>query len=541
MHIGIAQLNPRVGDIEKNTDLVISSINQARLTNKSVLLIFPELMLTGYPPEDLLFRPALYTQIEQAFERILRASNGIKLLIGYPRRVENTIYNSCAYISDGKLICSYDKIELPNYGVFDEKRYFKAGTEPCLIDLDGLPVALCICEDIWTPLPARLAFEAGARLIISINASPFHLNKVRDRMVVLSARCHETGLPVIYTNMVGGQDELVFDGGSMILAGDGLPVFQAPVFEEGLYFVGMNTDSQGTVRFDTQQHIAAPELPEKIIYRALTTAVSDYVQKNAFQGVVIGLSGGIDSALVSCIAVDALGKDNVEVLMMPSRYTADISNEDAILLADNLGIVHHTLSIEKPFTAFMDVLDPLFHQLPADTTEENIQARCRGILLMAISNKTRKLVLTTGNKSEMSVGYATLYGDMAGGYAPLKDVSKLLVFRLARWRNTISAVIPTRIIDRPPSAELRPDQKDADSLPPYEILDPILERYIEQDQTPQQIIEAGFRPADVTRVTRLVDQSEYKRRQAAPGVKITGRSFGRERRYPVTSGYSENQ
>lgn len=540
MRIGIAQLNPRVGDIEKNTDQVIESINQARLMGESVLLIFPELMLTGYPPEDLLFRPALYTQIDHAFARILRASSGIKLLIGYPRRVDNTIYNSCAYISDGKLICSYDKIELPNYGVFDEKRYFTAGSDPCLIDIDGLLVAVCICEDIWTPESARLASAADARLIICINASPFNLNKLRARLDVLSARCQETGLPVVYTNMVGGQDELVFDGGSLILAGDGSLVFQAPVFEEGLFFVGMATDIEGTVRFDTQQPIPAPELPEKIIYRALVMAVSDYVRKNAFQGVVIGLSGGIDSALVSCIAVDALGKDNVEVLMMPSRYTADISNEDAILLAENLGVAYHSISIEQPFTAFMDVLAPLFHQMPADTTEENIQARCRGILLMAVSNKTRKLVLTTGNKSEMSVGYATLYGDMAGGYAPLKDVSKLLVFRLAKWRNTVSSVIPTRTIDRPPSAELRPDQKDADSLPPYEILDPILERYIEHDQTPQQIIEAGFSPTDVTRVTRRVDQSEYKRRQAAPGVKITGRSFGRERRYPISSGYREN-
>ena len=541
MHIGLAQLNPHVGNIEKNTDMVIQSINQSRSINEPVLLIFPELMLTGYPPEDLLFRPALYSKIAQAFERILAASQGVRLLLGYPRQAGNALYNSCAYINDGKLICSYDKFELPNYGVFDEKRYFKSGSLPCLIDLDGVPTALCICEDIWTPVPAKLAVEAGARLIICINASPFHLDKLRDRMEVLSARCNETGLPVIYTNMVGGQDELVFDGGSLVMQSNGVPVFQAPRFAEGLYFIRMSTDSEGTVLFHTEQDTSGHAIPEQVIYCALTMAVRDYVRKNAFQGVIIGLSGGIDSALVTCIAVDALGKENVEVLLMPSRYTADISNEDAIELANNLGILYHTLSIEQPYTAFMEVLGPLFQQLPVDTTEENIQARCRGILLMALSNKTRKLVLTTGNKSEMSTGYATLYGDMTGGYAPLKDVSKLLVYRLSRWRNTVAKDIPDRIIERPPSAELRPAQKDADSLPPYEILDPILERYVEQDQSPQQIIAAGFRAEDVIRVIGLVDLSEYKRRQSAPGVKITVRSFGRERRYPITSGYRENQ
>ena len=540
MRIGIAQINTHVGDVAKNTSLILEYLARDQKQNLE-LIVFPELALTGYPPEDLLYRPALYNKIEHALERILLASNGIKLILGYPRKSGSLIYNSCAYIDNGKLVAMYDKNELPNYGVFDEKRYFTAGTLPCLIDLDGIPTALSICEDIWSPEPARLAAEAGAKLIININASPFHENKAHERAVILKTRYRETSLPAIYVNLVGGQDELVFDGGSMVMDGKGEIVFQAPFFEEGLFVIDIKKDRFGHLQFDAPRHALAQTSAEETTYKALVLAVRDYVIKNAFNGVVIGLSGGIDSALVTCIAVDALGKENVEVLLMPSRYTADISIEDSQHLAKNLGISHRTVSIEQPFVAFLDVLEPLFRQLPADTTtEENIQTRCRGILLMAISNKSRKLVLTTGNKSEMSVGYTTLYGDMAGGFAPLKDVSKLLVYRISRWlNNTRSNIIPARIIERPPSAELRENQKDEDSLPPYEILDPILERYIEQDQTPQQIIQAGFKPEDVIRVTRLVDHSEYKRRQAAPGVKISSRSFGRERRYPITSGYKE--
>jgi NAD+ synthase (glutamine-hydrolysing) len=539
MRIAIAQINLLVGDIEKNTDLIIQYIELARARDNAELIIFPELALTGYPPEDLLFRKALYKKVDLALDAIISASRGIGVVLGYPRRADGKLFNSCAWINNGKLLSNYDKIELPNYGVFDEKRYFTAGTKPCLIDLEGIPAALTICEDIWSPQPARLALDAGARLIININASPFHEDKAVEREAVLKDRYRETGLPVIYTNLVGGQDELVFDGGSMVMDTQGEIIFRAPSYEQGMYVVNLDKDKQGLPHFEVPHTVSTSAPPEEIIYRALVMAVGDYVRKNRFTGVVIGLSGGIDSALVTCLAVDALGKENVEVLLMPSRYTAAMSVNDSVKLADNLGIPHHIISIEQAFTAFVDVLEPLFRQLPADTTEENIQARCRGILLMAVSNKSRKLVLTTGNKSEMSVGYATLYGDMAGGYAPLKDVSKLLVYRLSRWRNTRSEVIPLRIIERPPSAELRHDQKDEDSLPPYEILDPILERYIEQDQSPQQIINDGFRRDDVIRVTRLVDQSEYKRRQAAPGVKITSRSFGRERRYPITSGYRE--
>jgi NAD+ synthase (glutamine-hydrolysing) len=540
MRIGIAQLNSHVGAIERNARLVIDTLQQGREQHNLDLILFPELMLTGYPPEDLLHRPALYKKIDKALDDILRHSNGIQLIIGYPRKSGSDIYNSCACINDGAIIAIYDKIELPNYGVFDEKRYFKAGTKACLIDLAGLPAAISICEDIWSPEPAKLAVTAGAKLIININASPFHQYKQTERKETLQTRFAETGLPIIYVNMVGGQDELVFDGSSMVMDATGKIVFEAPAFEEGLHIIDLDFDAKkNKVQFRLPEFKPATMDADQMVYRALVLAVRDYVRKNSFAGVVIGLSGGIDSALVTCIAVDALGPENVEVVLMPSRYTAQMSIDDSVEMAMNLNIRHHILSIEQAFSAFIDILNPLFEGLATDMTEENIQARCRGVILMAISNKSRKMVLTTGNKSEMAVGYATLYGDMVGGYAPLKDVPKLLVYRLSRWRNQRAQVIPERIIERPPTAELRENQKDEDSLPPYELLDPILERYIERDQNPQEIIQAGFEPDMVIHVTRLVDQNEYKRRQAAPGVKISKRAFGRERRYPITSGYRE--
>ena len=538
MRIGIAQINSHVGDIPKNTSLVMEQINRGRDEYKLDLIIFPELMLTGYPPEDLLYRPAFHIAVEDAIQTLMENTAGIGIIFGYPRKTGDEMYNSSAYIRDGSLQAVYDKMYLPNYGVFDEKRYFSTGRTPCLIELGGLRAALTICEDIWTPEPVALACESGANLIININASPFHINKQKERREVLKHRNHESGLAIIYVNLIGGQDELVFDGGSMILDSHGDFVLEAPQFEENLYI----TELQGG---ETKPVFKLPEKPvlirdnDEIIYLALVQAVRDYINKNHFKGVLIGLSGGIDSALVTCIATDALGKENVEVVLMPSRFTADISVDDSIALADNLGVTHHIISIEKPFSSFNEVLAPVFEGLEMDLTEENIQARCRGIILMAISNKTGKLVLATGNKSEMAVGYATLYGDMVGGYAPLKDIPKLMVYRLARWINKHAEIIPERIITRPPSAELREDQKDEDSLPPYDVLDPILERYIELDQTPQQIIEQGYSRADVLKVARLVDQSEYKRRQAAPGVKISKRAFGRERRYPITSGYRE--
>ncbi len=538
MRIGIAQINSYVGDIHKNVSLMIEQIDLGRDEYNLDLIIFPELMLTGYPPEDLLYRPAFHIATDDAIKILTENTDSIGIIFGYPRKSGDKLYNSSAYIRNGVLQAVYDKMLLPNYGVFDEKRYFNAGNTPCLIDLEGIKTALTICEDIWTPESATLASEAGAKLIININASPFHKFKRNERLDILNERYKETGLSIIYVNLVGGQDELVFDGGSMIIDNNGELIFEAAQFEAKLYIAEL----------DEKEHKPVFNIPEKpdqildndeVIYLALVQAVRDYVNKNNFNGVIIGLSGGIDSALVSCIATDALGKENVEVVLMPSRFTADISMDDSITLANNLDITHHVISIEQAYSAFNDLLEPVFEGLEKDITEENIQARCRGIILMAISNKTGKLVLATGNKSEMAVGYATLYGDMVGGYAPLKDVPKLMVYRLARWINRKSVIIPERIITRPPTAELREDQKDEDSLPPYEILDPILERYIELDQTPQQIIEQGYSREDVLKVARMVDRSEYKRRQAAPGVKISKRAFGRERRYPITSGYME--
>jgi NAD+ synthase (glutamine-hydrolysing) len=538
MLIAIAQINLRVGDIQGNTNKIVSYINDAKTKHEVDVIIFPELAITSYPPEDLLLRRALYEQIENAIEKITEESKNIGIVIGFPEKKTDTAYNACGYIRDGKQQALYYKQNLPNYGVFDEKRYFSAGSESCLLDLDGIPAALSICEDIWSPNVAQQAKEAGARLLININASPYHIDKLSERESILKQRVEETGLNIIYLNLVGAQDELVFDGASMVIDSGGDFVFRAPQFEEGLYLIDVQQHGD-----KLEFHSALPSASildrHESIYQALVLGVRDYVRKNGFKGAVIGLSGGIDSALTLTIAVDALGAENVEVLIMPSRYTADMSNDDAQEMANILSVTYHILPIELPFSAFTELLQPVFKGLPTDTTEENIQARSRGVLMMAISNKTGKLVLTTGNKSEMAVGYATLYGDMAGGYAPLKDLSKTLTYELANWRNSQEQVIPQRIIDRPPSAELRPDQKDEDSLPGYDILDPILARYIELDQSPEEIVNAGFERETVLEIVRMVDRNEYKRRQAAPGVRITRRAFGRDRRYPITSGYQE--
>lgn len=537
MLIALAQSNLCVGDIKRNTEKIIKLVNEARKLSADII-IFPELAITSYPPEDLLLRRALYEQISNAIVQITAESSGIGIVIGFPEKASSGTYNTCSYIRDGKQQAIYYKQNLPNYGVFDEKRYFAAGSETCLINLNGIPAALSICEDIWSPNVARQAKEAGARLLININASPFHTSKLAERESILKQRVEETGLNIVYLNLVGAQDELVFDGASMIIDGSGDFVFRAPQFEEGLYLIDVQ---QNDDKLEFKSALDSASVLDRLetIYKALVLAVRDYVRKNGFKGAVIGLSGGIDSALTLTIAVDALGAENVEVLIMPSRYTADMSNDDAKDMADNLSVAYHILPIELPFSAFTELLQPLFAGLPSDTTEENIQARSRCVLLMAISNKTGKLVLTTGNKSEMAVGYATLYGDMAGGYAPLKDLSKTLTYELANWRNSQEQVIPQRIIDRPPSAELRPDQKDEDSLPGYDILDPILQRYIELDQSPDEIVDAGFERETVLEIVRMVDRNEYKRRQAAPGVRITRRAFGRDRRYPITSGYQE--
>ncbi len=533
LNIAIAQLDFLVGAIEANASRVIETASEARDRLGARLVVFPELTLTGYPPEDLLLRPELDERVEQALARICDEVRGIDLVIGYPRIVGGERFNMAGLIRNGAIAAEYRKMLLPNYSVFDEKRYFEPGDQPCVFDLDGVPVGLTICEDIWASGPAARAAGAGARVLLNLNASPYHRGKAPEREELLEKRAVESGLSIIYVNLVGGQDELVFDGSSFVVDARGGLTQREPAFEEALSLVSIDRSSGQPLPGGV-----APRLGmEAAVYAALVLGVRDYVGKNGFKGVVIGLSGGIDSALTLAIAVDALGAGAVEVVMMPSRFTAELSNEAALEQAHTLGVEHSTIPIEPAFNAFLNMLAEKFAGMPNDVTEENIQARCRGIVLMAISNKTGRMLLTTGNKSEMSVGYATLYGDMAGGFAPLKDVPKTLVYQLAEWRNREQAVIPQVVIDRPPSAELRPDQKDTDSLPDYPVLDAILERYIEQDQSEAQIVAAGYDPELVARIARLVDHSEYKRRQAPPGVRITRRAFGRDRRYPITNGF----
>ncbi|HEY7841398.1 MAG TPA: NAD+ synthase [Gammaproteobacteria bacterium] len=538
MRVVIAQINLHVGDIAGNAAKMLECTATARDRHRADLVVFPELALTGYPPDDLLLRRGLHSQVRDALGRMAGGALGIDVLVGYPESVDARIYNSCAWLRDGAVAANYRKRVLPNYGVFDEKRHFTPGETVRIVPAQGIPMALSICEDLWTPEHARECASQGARLLININASPYDAGKLRERLALIERRRGESGLAIVYANLVGGQDELIFDGGSMAVDSMGTPALVAPQFTEGLHVLDVESRG-GAVVLRCETGIVREAERAESIYRALVLGVRDYVDKNGFKGVVIGLSGGVDSALTLCIAAEALGAKRVQALLMPSRYTSPMSIEDAHALADRLGVDHQTISIEQPVTAFTDVLQPLFSGLRIDTTEENIQARCRGILLMAVSNKTGRMVLATGNKSEMSVGYATLYGDMAGGFAPLKDVFKTTVYDIARWLNREAQVIPERTISRAPTAELRENQKDEDSLPPYEILDPILERYVELDQQPEEIIAAGFDADTVRRVAMMVDHNEYKRRQAPPGVKISQRAFGRDRRYPITSRYRE--
>jgi NAD+ synthase (glutamine-hydrolysing) len=535
LRIAIAQIDLLVGDIAGNTRRVLETAQRARDELRAQAVVFPELTLAGYPPEDLIQRPDFVKQIDRNLRGLASEVRGIDVVLGFPEKQLGMPYNSAAVLRDGRIHAVYRKHALPNYGVFDEKRYFLPGTEPCVFDLQGVPVGITICEDVWLPGAVEQAAEAGAKLVLNLNASPYHANKTQEREKVVWERIAVAGVPVAYVNLVGGQDELVFDGASFVMDAGGRVVARAPEFEESLTAVDFDWDN-GKIK--SIQGAIAPLLDETAsVYQALVLGIRDYVGKNGFRGAVLGLSGGIDSALTLALAVDALGAERIEAVMMPSRYTADISIEDARLEAEALGVVHHLIPIEPAFGSFLSMLEETFRGLPADTTEENIQARCRGVVLMAISNKTGKILLTTGNKSEMSVGYATLYGDMAGGFAPLKDVPKLLVYRLAEYRNSRSQVIPRRVIERPPSAELAPDQRDEDALLPYAVLDPILALYVEEDKSVAEIVSAGFRETDVLRVARLVDRNEYKRRQAPPGVKISRRAFGRDRRYPITCGF----
>lgn len=535
----MAQLNFMVGDVAANADKIIKAAVRARDEFEAHAVVFPELALTGYPPEDLLLRPALNEKIQQGLSEIIDSVSGIEIILGYPCYRENEIYNAASHIKDGRIENTYFKHILPNYSVFDEKRYFSAGTEPCIISIKDIPVGLTICEDIWQHPPAQLAARSGARLILNINASPYHINKHTERMAVIAKRVSENGIPVVYLNTIGGQDELVFDGESFVMDAHGEITQRLPALQEMLAPVEFRRDDSDNI-IPLPGRISSVMSEDESVYKTILLGVRDYIEKNHFNGVVVGLSGGVDSALTLAIAVDAIGRERVEAVMMPSRYTSDISIEDARQEILKLGVEYRVISIDEVFQAFLDSLQDEFSGLPVDSTEENIQARCRGVILMAISNKKGKILLTTGNKSELAVGYATLYGDMAGGFAPIKDVPKTMVYRLARYRNGIEPVIPQRVLDRAPSAELAPDQKDADTLPPYDTLDSILEMYIGKDMSPDDIIACGFDEVTVKRVVTMVNRNEYKRRQAPPGVRITTRAFGRDRRYPITSGFYEN-
>ena len=533
MKVVMGQLNTWVGDLQGNTDKVIKTALAVEQQEEPIMLVFPELTLTGYPPEDLLMRESLHDQIEVALQRLAsELPSELYVVVGYPRRVDEQLFNAAGVIHGGVLVGEYFKQRLPNYQVFDEKRYFAEGMEACVVDVAGIKVGITICEDIWHKEPADAAANLGAEFLINLNASPFHRGKHKERWQVLAQRATEQNIPMVYVNQVGGQDELVFDGGSFAVNANGELAMVAPDFEEGTYELSVLRTVRGV---EISQGVAASALSDTAaVWQALVLGVRDYVEKNGFPGVVLGLSGGIDSAVTLAVAVDALGADRVQAVMMPFKYTADMSVEDAGEQAATMGVEYDVISIERIYEMFMSGLSGQFEGTKADTTEENLQARCRGVLLMSISNKKHRLVLTTGNKSELAVGYSTLYGDMAGGFDALKDCPKMLVYALARYRNTLSYCIPQRVIDRPPSAELAPDQTDQDNLPPYDELDDIIERYVEGDESVQQIVEAGFAESDVRRVVRLIDLNEYKRRQAPVGVRITTRGFGRDRRYPIS-------
>ena len=532
--IGIVQENPIVGDIEGNLQLAINAIDKLSKQSSPDIFVFTEMFLTGYPPEDLILRDDLLDASYEAVEKLCEVKPESFIVIGYPKKEGDSIFNCAGVLRNKSVITEYKKQELPNYEVFDEKRYFQSGKGPGIFEVNGLRVGLSVCEDIWHENVIKQLHEKKTDLILNINASPFHLDKIKERKALISGHAIDYSLPIVYANQVGGQDELVFDGTSMAMDGEGQQILQLEKFKEDYKIVNFTSDQEGKLSSEKREEIPEDKELEEV-YKALVLGAKDYIQKNNFPGVLIGSSGGIDSALTAAIAADAIGPEKVRTFMLPFKFTSDMSVEDSEKLAVNLGIKHSVIPIGDIYESFADSLEDEFSGLEPDITEENLQSRCRGVILMALSNKSGELVLTTGNKSETAVGYSTLYGDTAGGFGVLKDVPKTLVYELSRYRNTISHVIPDRIIDRPPSAELAPDQQDSDSLPDYAILDKIIELYVEQDKSKVEIEESGIDKSMVDRVIRLIDLSEYKRRQAPLGVKITSRGFGKDRRYPITN------
>lgn len=541
LRLALAQHDFPVGAVAANTAKVRELMTQARAGGAS-LAVFPELTISGYPPEDLLLRPSFLAACQDAMQELAAGTNGLAAIVGFPHSL-GEVYNAAALLRGGEIAQITHKQILPNYGVFDDKRYFRPGRTSAVAVIDGVRVGYLVCEDVWQAEPSAKAAAAGAELIVVINASPWDDAKQVVREEVLIERAKETGCAFIYLNLVGGQDEVVYDGGSLLVNGDGSMAARAPSFVDALLWADFDSDSRTLSALDW------PTVPdashEATLYAALVRGVRDYIDKNGFGGVLLGLSGGIDSALTLALAVDALGPDRVTAVMMPMRYTSQLSLDGARGQAERLGVEYHVIGIEPVYEAFVTALTPAFAGKQPDVTEENLQSRTRGVMLMALSNKHSRLLLATGNKSEMAVGYATLYGDMCGAYAPLKDVYKTEVYRLSRWRNRLEQrtqgshawAIPPAVIERPPSAELRENQTDQDSLPSYDELDAILARFIEEEQSQAEIIAAGYDANTVHRVVRLVLVNEFKRRQSAPGPRVTTRAFGRERRYPITSGW----
>lgn len=540
LRIAMAQFDFPVGAVARNTDHIIELIAQARDEHGADLVLFPELAVSGYPPEDLLLRPGFLHDCERALQRIAAACTGIAAVVGWPQSAGSVVYNAASVLRDGIVETTYRKRELPNYAVFDERRYFDIDPDgdSCVVDINGIAVGVLICEDLWFAEPLADTVRQGAELVVVANASPYERGKHAQRDAVLAARTRESGAAIAYLNVVGGQDALVFDGASVVADGDGTVHPAAAAFTE--QWLVVDYDSAGRRFLPHQWLDDGDESMDALAWRAVTRGIQDYCAKNGFRRVWLGLSGGIDSALVLALAVDALGADNVTAVRLPSRYTAGLSNDLAAEQCRTLGVRLEAVSIEPVFNGLMEALGPLFEGTVADVTEENLQSRARGVILMALANKFGGLLLTTGNKSEYAVGYATIYGDMCGGYAPLKDLYKTEVFGLAKWRNTVGGapVVPPQVISRPPSAELRDNQLDQDSLPAYDVLDGILYRFVDQEQSRDEIVAAGYAAEVVDRVLRLVRISEWKRHQAAPGPKVSRRAFGRERRYPITNGYA---